>query len=184
MPTKQLYEVVDASIELPDVSGTYPVQYGSCRIPNDSCYFNKADNYWNFTFGQKVKFWLRPFDLSAHDREVEGKAFVPTINHLSYSYTDLLLILKAINVSTVVNVVNLIIPKKQVEADYLHSLKTKIRISERNAYDNLLRLLREGVLVNFLNDPVECMTVVQKVSPPLYDRYYRQTKEQYLNKQP
>src|SRR5687767_9184266 len=64
--------------------------------------------------------------------------------------------------------------KSTIEADFMHSKATNERIAQTNAADLAIRLLRSGVKITFL-DGDKSLKIIQKLSPPLYDKFYSQS---------
>lgn len=75
---KQYFETVDVSTgELPEENGSYLVicKKGYAPYFNTSAFHKEkvyAGSNWDM---DGVTHWLRPFDISAHDREVAGESW-------------------------------------------------------------------------------------------------------------
>lgn len=57
----------------------------------------------------------------------------------------------------------------EIEADFYHTKETNISIKGKQAGDLIIRLLRMGIMVHFLDDSA---SIIKKMSPPLYNKYY------------
>jgi hypothetical protein len=58
--------------------------------------------------------------------------------------------------------------KESIQADFFHSKETNQKIAEKNAVDLTTRLLKSGYEITLLDGD---WSVLQSVSPPLYDKY-------------
>jgi hypothetical protein len=67
-------------------------------------------------------------------------------------------------------------PDQEIEADFFHSKDTNIKRLSSNAVDLFSRLIKQGYTVRFLDDSAK--RIVQKLSPPIYDKYYSLIKPQ------
>jgi hypothetical protein len=66
-------------------------------------------------------------------------------------------------------------PTDKISADFLHTKETNEKIAVRNAMALTVRLLREGTKIVFLDGSER---EIEKFSPPLYDKFYRNFKRE------
>ena len=82
-PSKQYYEAVTAS-ELPERNGDYTVKTIYGEIKEIQYNAGSSDSRWKAI----VAHWLRPIDLTLHDREVADKAWEAGQKRLKHEFPD------------------------------------------------------------------------------------------------
>ncbi len=91
------------------------------------------------------------------------------VKDLSFTMPEWLIIYNNTVHNNTVIADTLIRKDEDIKADYFHSVETNKRICMNRAADLSLSLLRQGIIITFLDDSINH---IRKMSPPLYNKYY------------
>jgi hypothetical protein len=110
---------------------------------------------------------------SPESTEVESQEEMPIkLKHMALTYDQWLLIVNTTVNNGSIEAATIHRDKSTITGDLLHSKSTIENIMERRAVDLTCRLLRDGVKITFM-DGVISERVIESISPPLYDKYFR-----------
>lgn len=111
-------------------------------------------------------------DIIAKDEIVQTGNNIIWLKHLNLTWTEWQLIKNNTVNNDQVFVNTLFQPEDEIKASGFNSEITNKRVGKNKAIELALNILRSGIKINFLDDSIKH---IEKISPPLYHKYYKQS---------